>query len=82
MIHNQSVARENAAWKASLRQESASLELMGGLRRLSLSDNDLGDAIDQLALALNQDNCMKALDLQFWYKDILLVIKLSFIGFV
>ena len=49
------VSRENAVWKASLRQETPVLDLMGGLRRLTLNDNDLGDAVKQLASALLED---------------------------
>ena len=66
LIHFQSVARENAIWKASLRQESPNLDLMGGLRRLSLSENQLSNAVTSLASGLSEDRWIKAVDLQFW----------------
>ena len=66
LIHFQRVARENAVWKASLRQEVPNLDLMGGLRRLTLSDNHLSDATTHLASALHEDRWIKAIDLQFW----------------
>ena len=58
--------RENAVWKASLRKETPVLDLMGGLRRLTLNDNDLGDAVKHLASALLEDKWIKAIDLQYW----------------
>lgn len=69
-LHNfvqfQSAARENAVWKASLRQEVPNLDLMGGLRRLTLSDNFLGTAVNDLVSALYEDRWIKAVDLQLW----------------
>lgn len=66
LIHFQSEARENAVWKASLRDEVPNLNLMGGLRRLTLSGNNLGNAVNSVALALQEDRWIKALDLQSW----------------
>ncbi len=66
LVHFQRVARENAVWKASLRQEIPDLDLMGGLRRLTVSDNPLSDATTCLASALDEDRWIKAIDLQFW----------------
>ena len=42
---------------------------MGGLRRLTLNDNPLGDSIKFLASALHEDQWMKAIDLQFCRLD-------------
>lgn len=66
LVQFQSAARENAVWKASLRQEVPNLDLMGGLRRLTLSDNFLGEAINNLVSALYEDRWIKAVDLQSW----------------
>lgn len=66
LVHHQSVLRNHVIWKASLREEIPSLDLMGGLRRLTLNDNDLGNALDNLLKALADDKWMKALDLQNW----------------
>jgi hypothetical protein len=67
LVHFQAVARENAAWKASLRGETPNLDLMGGLRRLSLSCNQhLCDAVRHLAVVLYEDRWIKAIDLQYW----------------
>ena len=65
LVRHQTACRENAAWKASLRHGSPSMDLMGGLRRLTLNDNDVGDAADQLSRALELDKWVKALDLQY-----------------
>jgi len=69
LIHHQSISRKNAAWKASLRQGDLSLDLMGGLRRLTLNDNPLGDSVKFIATALHEDQWIKAIDLQFCRLD-------------
>ena len=42
---------------------------MGGLRRLTLNDNQLGDSVKDLASAFHEDQWMKAIDLQFCRLD-------------
>lgn len=66
LVSFQSVTRENAARKACLSAGDHNLDLMCGLRRLSLSGNSLSDAVGNLALALYEDRWIKAVDLQFW----------------
>ncbi|KAI9560494.1 hypothetical protein GHT06_011427 [Daphnia sinensis] len=65
LVSFQSVTRANAARKAYLSAEDPNLDLMCGLRRLSLSGNTLSDAVGHLALALCEDRWIKAIDLQF-----------------
>ncbi|KZS21852.1 putative Centrosomal protein of 78 kDa [Daphnia magna] len=65
LVSFQSVTRENAARKACLSAGDHNLDLMCGLRRLSLSGNSLSDAVGNLALALYEDRWIKAVDLQF-----------------
>ena len=65
LVSSQTAARENALWKAQLREERPNSDLMGGLRRLTLNDNDLGDAVTRLVAALCEDKWIKVVDLQF-----------------
>ncbi|XP_057364604.1 protein Cep78 homolog [Daphnia carinata] len=65
LVSFQSVARDNAAQKACLSAGDPNLDLMCGLKRLSLSGNSLSDAVGHLALALYEDSWIKAIDLQF-----------------
>lgn len=66
LIHTQTLARENAVWKATLREEIPDFDLMGGLRRITLNDNNLNNASTNLALALQEDRWIKAVDLRKW----------------
>ena len=65
LVHHQTVSRENAVWKASLREGQLSMDLMGGIRRLTLNDNDLGDSVTRLITALYEDKWIKVVDVQF-----------------
>eukprot|EP00118_Oscarella_pearsei_P010747 m.67819 g.67819 ORF g.67819 m.67819 type:complete len:524 (+) comp35475_c0_seq9:14-1585(+) len=66
LIKYQATQRHSQAWKESLRQKEPNVDKMAGLRRITLSSNQLvGDkGAALLAEALEDDLWVKALDLQ------------------
>ncbi|KAH9369184.1 hypothetical protein HPB48_016899 [Haemaphysalis longicornis] len=65
LLRQQSLGGQGALWQGVLRRGALPLDALGGLRRLSLCRNPLGDAgLLPLVEALGDNLCLRALDLQ------------------